>query len=103
MQVVQVMTGILWLLLILWAIIYSLKYLFEIIGSKKYSISKLFKQFSQKMWMTLGIGVCFFGFYMATIWLGSWFLTPETKLDLFFSAYTQPLKFIYLGLIVFAL
>jgi hypothetical protein len=88
-------------LLIGFLLLYTLIQLTQVIMKKKYSIHSLFFNFRQKMWMTVGLGLLFFGFYIFLLYLGSIKLDPKTKLELFVSVYNNPLNYVYLGLLIF--
>lgn len=75
-------------------------YFTETIMRKKYSTRSIFIGFRQKIWMTTGLGIVFFGLYFLIVTIGS-FLDPETRLNLFFLVYQNPVAFIYLGLLTF--
>lgn len=69
---------------------------------REISIRSLFLNFRQKMWMTIGLGVLFFGFYSLLIYAFSFMDNPTVRLNFFFAAYKNPIIFIYLGLLTFA-
>jgi len=69
---------------------------------KEVSLRLLFKGFRQKMWMTVGLGLIFFGIYFSAVYVGSFFINPEMRLSLFFFVYRHPVACIYLGLFIFA-
>jgi hypothetical protein len=74
-------------------------YLAELITKRTYNIRSLFKDFNQKMWMTVGLGITFLGLYFAIIYLASFVKDPQIRLDFFFQLYKHPVLFIYLGLL----
>lgn len=90
----------LWGLLIVGLLIYSAMHFFKM--PLKFSIRPLLLNFAQKMWMTAGLGVFFFGLYIALVFFGSMTIDSNLRLDLFFLLYKHPTQFIYLGLFVFA-
>lgn len=65
-------------------------------------IPKLFHEFDKKIWMTLGLGIIFFGFYFALVTAVSWILSADKaqKIFSFFRHYT--IESIYIGLFIFA-
>lgn len=67
------------------------------------SFRRLVYGFREKMWMTIGLGVTFFGLYFVLIYYGTRLVNSSKKLDLFFLAYKNPVPFIYLGLGIFAM
>jgi|GEM_PF-1775316 len=81
--------------------LYNIIQLVQILMNKKFSVRSLFFNFKQKMWMTIILGVLFFGFYALILFFGSLKLDSKTKLDLFFNVYQNPLNYIYLGLSIF--
>ena len=80
----------------------SYKTFIWIIRTKKTPIKSLLNNFKQKMWMTLGLGFIFFGFYFVLIFSISQLMSKEDWLSLFFYMYKEPTYFIYLGLFLFA-
>lgn len=81
----------------------SYRHLSYLIKNKRYSPLSLLKDFNQKMWMTIGLGVPFFGFYFFGVsFIANWLDVP-TGLHVFFLVYEQPILFIYFGLFLFAL
>lgn len=77
-------------------------YATQLITKKQISVQTIFKDFRQKMWMTIGLGILFFGFYLLIILLGSSLISAETRRNIFFLAYKHPSVFIYIGLLIFA-
>ena len=61
----------------------------------------LLKDFNRKMWMTLGLGISFFGFYIFLVPLIQW-LFKGNEHEIFFLVYQNPVPFIYGGLGFFA-
>jgi hypothetical protein len=80
---------------------YSALYIVEKGMKRKVVVNHLFKEFSQKMWMTAGLGGFFFVCYFLLVFWGSYFKDPEWRLNLFFFVYERPVWFIYLGLFIF--
>ena len=74
----------------------------ELITHKSISARSLLKDFGQKMWMTIGLGIFFFGLYLLIVSLSSRMLNSEVRLNFFFYVYKHPTDFIYLGLLAFA-
>jgi hypothetical protein len=60
---------------------------------------KLMKGFDKKMWMTIGLGLFFFGSYITMVFLVSW-MTNFPNIFLYF--YNYPSEAIYIGLATFA-
>lgn len=89
-------------LALIWMTYISLQYMIHLIKGKKYSPRPLFRDFRQKMWMTVGLGVPFFGFYLALVLFGSSLIDSQTGQQLFLLFYKHPTEFIYLGLFIFA-
>lgn len=77
-----------------------LMYLAEWITKRTFNIHSLFRDFNQKMWMTVGLGITFLGLYFIIIYIASFVKDPQTRLDFFFQLYKHPVSFIYLGLLV---
>lgn len=73
----------------------------QAITKKKIFVKSIFRDFNQKIWMTVGLGCSFFGFYLIMVLLGSYLLNGEVKKNLFLLVYKNPTVFIYLGLLVF--
>lgn len=76
-------------------------YLAEKILKRKISPASVFHDFDKKMWMVAGLGPFFLGLYILIIYLAT-FTEDATRLDFFFLIYKHPVKFIYLGLFIFA-
>jgi hypothetical protein len=68
---------------------------------RKVIVKTIFNGFQQKMWMTAGLGITFFGLYLLIIIGGSYF-NELSRLDFFFLVYQHPVFFIYCGLLIFA-
>lgn len=100
--------GTLNILLIILMVILGVLLMFPIVnafskyGVKKFPFRSVFKDFGKKMWMTGGLGVLFFGFYLLIVFLGSSVKDPQKRLNLFFLVYKNPVPFVYLGLLTFA-
>lgn len=101
MDNLQAFTITLFVLLIGFLSLYTLFQILQIIFKKPFSLHFLIFGFKQKMWMTVGLGLFFFGFYIVLMWLASLTLDPKTKLALFFAVYENPKNYIYLGLSIF--
>lgn len=69
--------------------------------SRGWSLKALFKDFNRKIWMTIFLGIAFFGLYLVMVGLSVYFVRPWGT-DLLFLVYHNPVKFIYLGLWLFA-
>lgn len=73
------------------------------IRKKEISLAIVFKDFGQKLWMTAGLGVAFFGLYFFTVYASSHFTDAEHRLALFFLVRAHPVFFVYFGLGLFIL
>jgi hypothetical protein len=80
----------------------SMRYFIFLIKGKKYRLSPLLKGFKEKIWMTVGLGVLFFGLYLGVVFFTSRVIDQEIAQQLFELSYQHPLEFIYLGLFIFA-
>lgn len=69
---------------------------------KEVSLKRLFKGFHQKIWMTVGLGITFFGLYVLAIYAGSILLSPDVLRYLLIAIYRHPVTAIYVGLLTFA-
>lgn len=96
----QALTAMLGVLLIGWITLYSLRNATKILRTQRKPLKSVFYGFRQKMWMTVGLGILFFGFYLIAVLIGSQ-LINEKKMDVFFIVYNHPILFIYLGLLIF--
>jgi uncharacterized integral membrane protein len=67
---------------------------------RKIEMGEIFKGFSQKIWMTAGLGSVFFCLYLLIVALGSYF-DDQSRLSFFFWVYEHPIVFVYLGLFTF--
>jgi len=76
---------------------------FHIIKRCGNPLPKLFYEFDKKIWMTLGLGIIFFGFYFTLISSLSWMLGNQTLRWILSFIYTHKVISIYLGLLIFAL
>lgn len=77
-------------------------YVAELVTKRTFTMKTLFRDFRQKMWMTVGLGVTFLGLYLAIIYFISFVTDPKMRLGFFFQVYKHPVLFIYLGLLTFA-
>lgn len=93
---------VVWVVLMAWLIWFSMRHFVRVTRNVQDSIRLLFKDFSQKMWMTVGLGVLFFGIYALLVFIGSLVINSKTRLEFFFLLYKHPIDFIYLGLLAFA-
>ena len=66
-------------------------------------LPKLFHEFDKKMWMTLGLGIIFFGFYLGLITVLSLIFKGNRLQKVFFFLYSHKVESIYIGLMIFAL
>lgn len=62
---------------------------------------KLFYEFDKKMWMTVGLGSIFFGFYLLSITLFSWVVNTQQMQTIFAFIYTHTVESVYLALFIF--
>lgn len=85
-------------LLIGLALLYGAFYFVGVVLGKTFSPGVLLKGFRQKIWMTVGLGVFFFGCYTLTLFLSSFWITPETRFRIFTLLHEHVVAFIYLGL-----
>jgi predicted branched-subunit amino acid permease len=97
--ILTVLTGI---VVLGWLTRFSIKYIAFLVKNGKISLRPAFRGFKEKIWMTIGLGIVFFGFYFGIVLLSSKFSTPETRQDFFRLIYSHPIEFIYLGLFIFA-
>lgn len=94
------LTVIFVVLMLAWVIHYIWKKSF--LDKKLFLIKNILKGFKAKMWMTCGLGITFFGFYLFVVVLSSTILNGKWISSLFWQAYQTPLPFIYGGLLLFA-
>ena len=66
------------------------------------SVKILLKDFNRKIWMTTCLGISFFGFYFLMVMVGAPIIRSLSN-DLFVIVYRNPIKFVYLGLCLFAI
>ena len=74
-----------------------------IISRKSWSFRSLLRGFRAKMWMTLGLGIFFFGLYGIVVWICSRLINSEVGEQLFKLALGAPHYFVYGGLLLFAM
>lgn len=74
----------------------------ELFFKKKVTSKTLFKDFHQKMWMTIGLGLIFIIIYLLLAYLSTFLNDREKRLNWFFMVYQHPVIFVYLGLFTFA-
>lgn len=93
---------VIYLILILGFLLFSLLaiYTFKRFG-KGWSFAVLFKEFNRKLWMTAYLGAVFFGLYLLTIAVSVYIIRPLGP-EILFLVHHNPVKFIYLGLWIFA-
>jgi hypothetical protein len=65
-------------------------------------ISRLFHEFDKKMWMTLGLGFLFFGFYLFAVTALAWILSSDHFQRFFTFIYYHKVESIYIGLTIFS-
>lgn len=90
------------ILLLCWVTVFSTRHFLKIMKNQSFSIRPLFYDFRQKMWMTIGLGLVFFGLYVVVILFGSYKMDPELRRKIFLLVYQNPTFFIYFGLFTFA-
>lgn len=100
--VIQLLIIITWIILISIIIIYSFRHFKIIKKTITFSIRNLFKDFKQKMWMTVGIGIVFASLFLAVVLGGTYFINSNTRTQIFTLLYKHPRDFIYIGLLLFA-
>lgn len=93
---------IFWIFLLVLMIYLSAAHLVKLRRTGAFSLRPLFKGFGQKMWMTIGLGIMFFGLYYLVITLASRFFDSNQKLNLLMLARQHPAEFIYMGLGIFS-
>lgn len=103
LQEIQTVIAIMWVIFVILLSVYSIKLGIQMIRTKNFSARVLFKNFGQKMWMTAGIGLLFFGLYGVLVLYASRMMDQETRKNIFIFAYKHPIESIYLGLFVFVL
>jgi hypothetical protein len=69
--------------------------------SRGWSFQLLFKDFNRKIWMTLCLGVFFFGLFLVTVSLGT-YAFPKWGPILLLLAYRNPVRYVYGALCLFA-
>lgn len=68
---------------------------------KEISYASLLNGLNQKLWMTFGLGIFFFGSYLLLILLFSSVNSASVRLNIFHLAYQNPITAAYFGLGVF--
>jgi len=102
MGTIQVI-GILFIVLLAGMILFcAATFLVERFTKKKISLRFLFKDFRQKMWMTVGLGILFSCLYFLIIFTLFWIKDSQVQQNLFSLLYRYPERFIYLGLLFFS-
>lgn len=66
------------------------------------TLSKLTIDLWPKLWMTAGLGIFFFGFYVLAVMICGYWIDAEMRQRLFNLALRHPTKFIYAGMGLFA-
>jgi len=69
--------------------------------SSAWSLKHLFKEFNRKIWMTVFLGILFFGLYFLFAILSPILIRPLAK-DLLLFASQHPVELVYGGLSLFA-
>lgn len=67
------------------------------------SIRALFIGLRPKLFMTLGLGLFFFGLYAGSVLMIAHGLDGKLRMQLFELAYRHPLNFVYAGMVIFVL
>ncbi|MBA2368105.1 MAG: hypothetical protein H0V82_03670 [Candidatus Protochlamydia sp.] len=80
----------------------SLFYFIRMLKTKKSYLRPLIKDFREKMWMTIGLGLVFFGFYLFVVLGAAFVIDMQKGLNFFYLLYAHPTEFIYLGMFIFA-
>lgn len=103
METVRVVISLISVILIGYIFFRLALYAAQIVLRKPIFIRAICKDFRQKIWMTLGIGIIFFVIYLL-IAFGLYMIdSHEYRLKIFFAMYRHPTEFVYLGLFVFAI
>lgn len=102
METLQALIIVLAIILVGWGLYYLATSAFQLYWGKPVTMRNLFKGFRQKMWMTVGLGILFFGFYFLLVLIGSYIIDHESRQYLFLLIYQHPKAFIYFGLLLFA-
>lgn len=89
------------LILTLWMAVVGLKRLRNLAKTRQLSPKILLKGFREKIWMTLGLGIFFFGLYISLVLFARILLSNQVKAQLFEMIYKAPLKFVQLGFFIF--
>lgn len=85
------------------AFLFYLALLLTEYGTKrKANFEAIVRGFGQKMWMTAGLGLVFFGCYLVLALASSSLKDTQIRLNLFLLMYQSPATFVYLGLLIFA-
>ena len=69
---------------------------------KEVSFSSLLINFNQKIGMTFGLGITFFIFYLLIVYSISRFNVSSGRLNIFYFAYQNSIKSVYIGVGFFA-
>ncbi len=97
-----VILGIFLLIFFALALYYGTSLIHSCLRGKKLYLSDIFKDFDQKIFMTIGLGITFFGLYFSSIWLFTTYLNQETLASFFHFLYLHPVEGVYAGLFLFA-
>ncbi len=98
-QLISDLFSILWLFFLLIVLTMGF-YIIKRCGSP---FPKLFYEFDKKIWMTLGLGLIFFGAYLGLIVAFSQFFSSESYRKIFSFFYHHKVEGIYIGLCIFSL
>lgn len=86
-----------------WLTRFSYRHFSSMIKGHKISLRPAFNGFREKIWMTLGLGIIFFGLYFCLVYFSSILIHQQDGLFYFLLLYNHPVEFIYLGLFLFSL
>lgn len=101
-NIIQVFVIIIGLLLAGWILLFNVLCIIQMILNKKISLLTVFMGFKQKIWMTIGLGLTFFGIYFGLVLAGSLMMDSEIRSKVFLYLYKNPIDLIYLGLFIFS-
>ncbi|KIC76994.1 hypothetical protein DB41_DN00150 [Neochlamydia sp. TUME1] len=97
-------TTVQFLLLLFFLGFLSLTFLLGVYIIKQWGspIPRLCHEFDKKIWMTLGLGIIFFGFYFIFITFLGWSLKGQSLRKVFIFLYNHTASCIYIGLSIFS-
>lgn len=103
METTRILIVFFLILLLGFLLFYLALHLTKLILKKPISARVVFKDFGQKMWMTVGMGIYFCVLYALITYVISLVTNFFGPQNLFQLLYKNPIAFIYLGLFVFVL